>query len=485
MKKYSTILLVFICLFSHHFSLHAQYSCSTAVPITNGYSSGLITTPGANGTQDWVSSADATCGSASNSAFTASDVYMFSYTTPSSSGGAFYFTINYNDAVDGEHAIGVWTGCSGGTLSNCKASTYRFDDVAGVCVQNLSANTTYYIGVGKQYGPKYLKFTVSSFIVESSLTIPSDECSTASVLNLSRNFSGSTRCSYTASATSPSVCGMSVENDSWMRFIASSSSVEIDYSVNSCSMNYGVQLAVFSGSCSSSTLISGSCVNYASNNSTGRWSFSGLTVGASYYIRTDGYAGDLCSYAFRPVSGVVLPVELLSFNAKKQHASSTQLLWETASEFNNDYFEIQKSEDALNFYSIGRIKGAGNRNDKTSYRFNDDSENKSNTSYYRLKQTDFNGVSAYSDIISVENSLLNQLEVFPNPSTSGVFELKGSTLDQINQITVLDVLGKQLLSITTIEADLIDLSMFNAGIYYLQIKTAENIILKKIIINKS
>ncbi len=251
-------------------NLFAQFSCSTSIAIANGYSSGVITTPGNNGAQDWVSSADATCGSASNSAFTTSDVYMFSYTTGSSAGGAFYFTINYNDAVDGEHAIGVWTGCSSGTLSSCRASTYRFDDVAGVCVQNLAANTTYYIGVGKQYGPKYLKFSVSSFVVEGSLTLPSDECSTASVINLTRNFNGSTRCSYTASASSPSVCGMNIENDSWMRFIASSSSVEIDYEVSSCSMNYGVQLAVFSGSCSSSNLIAGSCVNYASNNSTGR-----------------------------------------------------------------------------------------------------------------------------------------------------------------------------------------------------------------------
>jgi hypothetical protein len=348
----------------------------------------------------------------------------------------------------------------------------------------LTANTTYYIGVGKQYGPKYLKFTVSSFIIESSLTIPTDECSTASVINLTRNFNGSTRCSYTASASSPSVCGISIDNDSWMRFIASSSSVEIDYEVSNCSMNYGVQLSVFSGSCSSSTLISGSCVNYASNNSTGRWSFSGLTVGASYYIRTDGYAGDLCSYAFRPVSGVVLPVELLSFNANKQNASSTQLLWETASEFNNDFFEIEKSDDALNFYSIGRIKGAGNRNDKTTYTFIDDTESKSTTSYYRLKQIDYNGVFAYSYIVNIDNSLLNQLEIFPNPSTNGVFEIKGIANEHINQIIVVDVLGKMVFSELNFLSSTIDLSLLNSGIYYLQINTAESTILKKIIINK-
>jgi len=462
----------------------AQYSCSSAIAISNGYSSGIITTPGNNGVQDWVSSADATCGTASNSAFTTSDVYMFSYTTGSTSGSAFYFTINFNDAVDGEHAIGVWTGCTGGTLSTCRTSTYRFDDVVGVCVQNLIANTTYYIGVGKQYGPKYLKFSVSSFVVESSSTIPSDECSSASVINLSRNFTGSTRCSYTASSSSPSVCGMNIENDSWMRFIAGSTTVEIDYEVSNCSMNYGVQLAVFSGTCSSSSLISGSCVNYASNNSTGRWSFTGLTIGASYFIRTDGYAGDLCSYAFRPISGVVLPVELISFEVKNQNSTSNQLKWETASEFNNDYFQIERSEDAINFYSIGRIKGAGNRNEKTSYMFIDDAVNYSSMIYYRLKQTDFNGSSAYSAIISLKNNVLNKLDIFPNPSSTGVFEIKGFENGTIIQLDVIDMLGKSIYKESNVDNSNIDISFLNSGVYYVQFKTQQTTLLKKIIINK-
>jgi hypothetical protein len=179
-----------------------------------------------------------------------------------------------------------------------------------------------------------------------------------------------------------------------------------------------------------------------------------------------------------------LPVELLSFNAKKQNASSTQLLWETASEFNNDFFEIEKSDDALNFYSIGRIKGAGNRNDKTTYTFIDDTESKSTTSYYRLKQIDYNGVFAYSYIVNIDNSLLNQLEIFPNPSTNGVFEIKGIANEHINQIIVVDVLGKMVFSELNFLSSTIDLSLLKSGIYYLQINTAESTILKKIIINK-
>ncbi len=207
-------------------------------------------------------------------------------------------------------------------------------------------------------------------------------------------------------------------------------------------------------------------------------------VGASYYIRTDGYAGDLCSYAFRPVSGVVLPIELTHFNAKKYSSTATQITWETTSEVNNDYFEIEKSADAVNFNSIVKIKGAGNSNLKNRYSFIDDSENNSNTIYYRLKQIDYNGAFAYSEIIKLDNELINQIEIFPNPSINGIIELKGISNETNYDLSIVDVLGKTVFTEVNFQSSTIDLSMLNSGIYYLQINTKEKTILKKIIINK-
>lgn len=145
----------------------------------------------------------------------------------------------------------------------------------------------------------------------NSSSLPADECIDAPLIDLAQPFAGSTTCSYTASAGSPSVCGQSIENDSWIRFIAGDTEVEIEIEVGICTpFNRGIQLAVFSGTCGSLAIIPGSCAGPGSNpdnaNSIFTWNFTGMTIGATYYIRIDGYAGDLCDYWFTPVSGVVI-----------------------------------------------------------------------------------------------------------------------------------------------------------------------------------
>lgn len=149
-------------------------------------------------------------------------------------------------------------------------------------------------------------------------SLPSDECASAPLIDLSQPFVGSTNCTYTASVGSPGGCG-TIENDSWMKFIAASTNVEMDFTVGDCNLNFGIQLAVFSGSCGSFSLLSGSCVNPTptpNENTTGTWNFTGLTIGNTYYIRIDGYAGDKCPYYFTPVSGVVItPSNDSCFNA--------------------------------------------------------------------------------------------------------------------------------------------------------------------------
>jgi hypothetical protein len=101
-----------------------------------------------------------------------------------------------------------------------------------------------------------------------------------------------------------------------MTFIAGSSDVEMEFEVGACTTSGGspafdgIQLIVFSGSCGSLSELAGSCVNPINDGQnsgiTGTWNFSGLTIGDTYYIRIDGYAGQLCDYWFTPISGVVI-----------------------------------------------------------------------------------------------------------------------------------------------------------------------------------
>ncbi|PJF33793.1 MAG: hypothetical protein CUN57_01220, partial [Phototrophicales bacterium] len=100
-----------------------------------------------------------------------------------------------------------------------------------------------------------------------------------------------------------------------------------------------------------------------------------------------------------------LPIDLVRFVASKRDGGQVSLEWTTASEINNDYFTIERSFDGRNFESIGQVKGAGNSFEEINYSFVDESIagiSSNRIVYYRLKQTDYDGVFTYSDVISVE-----------------------------------------------------------------------------------
>jgi hypothetical protein len=98
------------------------------------------------------------------------------------------------------------------------------------------------------------------------------------------------------------------------------------------------------------------------------------------------------------ISALPVPVELISFSAM-QIENSVQLTWATASELNNDYFDIEKLVNGSEFETIGRVSGAGNSNEIIDYLFTDKYINKS--SFYRLKQVDFDNEFEYSEVIYV------------------------------------------------------------------------------------
>lgn len=93
-----------------------------------------------------------------------------------------------------------------------------------------------------------------------------------------------------------------------------------------------------------------------------------------------------------------LPIELISFTAECNKGKKI-LEWVTASESNNDYFIIERSENGIDFYQVGIVDGAGNSTSILTYNWTDDSPSPEN-SYYRLTQVDFNGKYSNSEIIS-------------------------------------------------------------------------------------
>ncbi len=135
-----------------------------------------------------------------------------------------------------------------------------------------------------------------------------------------------------------------------------------------------------------------------------------------------------------------LPVELLSFEANCDD-NNVELNWTTASEINNDYFTIERSSDAVNFEPIGTVNGNGNSNSLQKYTWTDDSPI-NETTYYRLKQTDFNGAVEYHRVKSVTCEQLNDISIYPNPFTNGfTVQLSENTIYPTT-VEVIDYLGR-------------------------------------------
>jgi hypothetical protein len=137
-----------------------------------------------------------------------------------------------------------------------------------------------------------------------------------------------------------------------------------------------------------------------------------------------------------------IPVELVDFHAVLMEGSnSVQLSWTTASERNNQYFNVERCGDDQKFSVIAEIKGHGNSAERRNYTFTDDALNSStNTVYYRLRQTDFDGKTSFSKTVSVSVNSKNALKVYPTLAHKGDF-LRLET-SGITTIEVVDMNGK-------------------------------------------
>ena len=174
-----------------------------------------------------------------------------------------------------------------------------------------------------------------------------------------------------------------------------------------------------------------------------------------------------------------LPIELLSFEAKA-NLTDVDLTWSTASEQDNDYFEIEKSKDGVDFKFVAKINGAGNSTQQLDY-FHKDKKPYAGLSYYRLKQVDFDGTATYSDVRSVEISSSNSLNVFPNPVISGgEVSFDFETGDENVVVRIIDLAGKLVLDVNMLNNTLrVDLPK---GVYMVQVETKNEILNTKLIV---
>ena len=158
---------------------------------------------------------------------------------------------------------------------------------------------------------------------------------------------------------------------------------------------------------------------YRSEDGVNDWTDEGgmfSSAGDAYFLEKTGIE----AYSTWAIgANGILPVELIYFDAEATDQNAVLCSWATATEINNDYFEIERSQNGVHFESIGRKKGAGTAHETQRYSLLDRSPYPGD-SYYRLKQVDQDGSSSYSAIRSVYIDRSSGIIVYPNPTSEQV-----------------------------------------------------------------
>lgn len=214
-------------------------------------------------------------------------------------------------------------------------------------------------------------------------------------------------------------------------------------------------------------------------------STDGLTVTFDYdFTALEGFYYTLGSFEQN-----ALPIELLSFSINEKD-ESVELKWSTASEENNAFYSLERSENGVDFETIAQIDGAGTTQGVNHYQFID-SDPLKGFSYYRLKQTDISGEFSYSSIESIfmKSEEVLKLTIMPNPvrggddvklkidfpedalsATMSIFDQQGKVLFQ-NSIAVNNRLH------------IYDTSSLKSGIYFIRIQVnSHKTITKRLVI---
>ena len=185
-----------------------------------------------------------------------------------------------------------------------------------------------------------------------------------------------------------------------------------------------------------------------------------------------------------------LPVNLLSFSGNCE-GKNTSLLWTTGSEVNNDHFTLTRSTDGINYELIGTVSGHGNSTSNISYKFID--ENSLNEfTYYKLTQTDYNGLSEeFGPVVVKSCKNYSGLDVVVATQDAGNTSLLVQSPYSGNfKINVFNSEGQLILSSETFIAEgsnLIPLVMdkISTGIYHVRLQSDMDMISKKVFINKN
>jgi hypothetical protein len=219
-----------------------------------------------------------------------------------------------------------------------------------------------------------------------------------------------------------------------------------------------------------------------------------VIAGQSYILVVDEWspnAGSGYTLSFGGTASLdctVLPVELSEFNVEYVPSDNVvDVFWKTASERENDFWEVERSSDGVNWEVIRQVKGAGTTNYETQY-YAVDQDPYIGMNYYRLAQWDINGNGKNSEVraVNVLDDMYDMLSLFPNP-TNGVTEvIFNSYTKETAMLNVVNADGKTIVN-TPLDCVQggnrfnLDLSAYDRGLYLISITTRDKVYRTKLL----
>jgi len=188
----------------------------------------------------------------------------------------------------------------------------------------------------------------------------------------------------------------------------------------------------------------------------------------------------------------VIPVELTSFTANVNNLGDVVLNWETATEVNNQGFEIERRTETSEYRTIGYIEGNGTSTEPRSYSYIDKAADQG-INYYRLKQVDFNGTYEYSDEVEIDVTgplTFDLAQNYPNPFNPST-SIKYSVPESGNiRLSVFNIVGEEVavlaegFSQAGFYEVTFDASNLSTGVYLYKLQSANSVQTKKMMLLK-
>ena len=200
------------------------------------------------------------------------------------------------------------------------------------------------------------------------------------------------------------------------------------------------------------------------------------------------YSGVSCCSQFSPGGNPPVPVELTYFDVTPEEKQNL-LTWETASELNNHFFEIEKSITGVDFISIARVFGNGTTQEISNYSFSDYDVGPQQISYfYRLMQVDYDGTYSYSPIVVANRKITTNsyITVYPNPIMN---EWSLNLSNRFNGDLLVEIVTQEgivvLHEICHFKEGVLVLEKFELpdGIFYAKVLMGEEVLVTKVVKN--